>query len=143
MELQDASVPTPRLPAAHAVLALRSDVVATVLDDAAVLLDLETTYFYTLNASGWALVQLFEAGAPVDDVETQAQRWGANPGEARRFVDELWTSGLLEPVGDALFASSAPIEPPQPWMPPTVDRQAEPLHQVVVNAFDPWIPVAE
>ena len=40
-------------------LTLRPDVVATVLEDGAVLLDLETKYFYSVNPSGWAILQLF------------------------------------------------------------------------------------
>ena len=137
------SVPFAQSSPNQAVLALRPDVVATVLDDAAVLLDLETKYFYQLNASGWALVQLFEAGASTDDVEAQAKRWGAPATETRRFIDELCAARLLEPIDDEPIASESGIVPPQPWTPPTVERQAEPLHQVIVSAFDPSIPMAE
>ena len=38
--------------------AFRPDVVATVLDDGAILLDLETKFFYELDATAWALASL-------------------------------------------------------------------------------------
>ena len=88
------------------MLSLRPDVVATGLDAGAVLLDLDTKYFYALNASGWALVQLFEAAASFDEARAFALACGA-------------------PDGDG------------------VERQAEPLQQVIVSAFDPSIPLAE
>jgi len=122
--------------------ALRSDVVATVLDDGAVLLDLESKYFYALNASGWALVQLFEAGIVPQEALRQCDVWGGGAGrvEAERFVDVLVADGLVEPCDEA---GACEVAPPQPWTAPTIERQAEPLQRVIVSAFDPSIPLAE
>src|SRR5262245_56392860 len=52
-------------------LSLQPHVVTTVIDDGAVLFDLETKYFYRLNATGWAMVKMFEDGATVEQVRSQ------------------------------------------------------------------------
>jgi hypothetical protein len=79
-------------------LALRSDVVATVLDDGALLLDLESKYFFVLNPSAWALVQPFEQGATAAEVGAAALAAGAPDGA---FADDvaaaLVREGLAEP----------------------------------------------
>jgi hypothetical protein len=122
--------------------ALRSDVVATVLDEGAVLLDLESKYFYALNASGWALVQLFEAGTIPEAALRQCDAWSDGTGrvEAEQFVDVLVAEGLIEPC-DA--AGACEVVPPRPWTAPAIEKQAEPLQRVIVSAFDPSIPLAE
>ncbi len=125
-------------------LSLRADVVATVLDEGAVLLDLETKYFFALNATGWAIVQLFESGASIDDARSYATASGAPDDDAvDQFLSRLCEYALVEPA----FGADAPGVP-EPlssgaWSTPTVDRQAEPLQKVIVSAFDPSIPLAE
>ena len=123
-------------------LALRSDVVATVLDDGAVLLDLESKYFYALNRSGWALIQLFETGSTVDDVIRRCRDWSGGNGraDAEQVVAFLVEEGLVEPCPGPVTAD---VEPPRPWTKPTIEKQAEPLQKVIVSAFDPSIPLAE
>ena len=61
---------------ATATWALRPDVVATVVEDGAVLLDLESKYFYSVNATGWAMLRLFEAGATREHAEERCKGWG-------------------------------------------------------------------
>jgi hypothetical protein len=125
------------------VLSLRPDVVATVLDEGAVLLDLETKYFFALNSTAWAIVQLFEGGASMDDARAFATASGA-PGDdsVDRFLSRLCEYGLFEPaIGHG--AAPAPVPLADAWFAPTVERQAEPLQSVIVSAFDPSIPLAE
>lgn len=123
-------------------LALRSDVVATVMEDGAILLDLETKYFYSLNHSGWAIVQLFESGVAVDAVRKQCRTWGATD-EDMNAVDELVEllvrDRLIEP---ATTDESAALQL-QSWERPRIEKQPEPLQRVIVSAFDPSIPLAE
>ncbi len=124
-------------------LALRPDVVATVLDHGALLLDLESKYFYLLNPSGWSVVQLFEDGCTYDHAESRARSWGA-PDEdmagLRSALQLMLDERLLEPMADpANIDGQAPPE----WQPVQVERQAEPLQRVIVSAFDPSIPLAE
>ena len=133
------------IPVGQSALTLRPDVVATVLDEGAVLLDLQTKYFYALNPSGWAVVQLLESGTTASAVQACCARWGAPADDAARaFVESLHAFGLLEAADASLEPVDATaIEAPSPWSQPTVERQAEPLQQVIVSAFDPSIPLAE
>jgi len=127
---------------ASPVQALRSTITAAVLDNGAVLLDLESKYFYALNASGWAMVQLFESGTAIDTARTQARAWGApDDGRVEAFIAQLQSFGLLEHSERSVAAGG--VEPLRGWMAPTIDRQAEPLQNVMVSAFDPSFPLAE
>jgi hypothetical protein len=125
-----------------APLTLRSTISAAVLDDGAVLLDLESKYFYALNGSAWAIAQLFETGASIEHAARQARAWGAPDDDGvAAFVAQLRDYGLLEtaaPLGDFPEATFS-----GPWSAPTIERQAEPLQNIMVSAFDPSIPLAE
>ncbi len=122
---------------------LRSALIATVVEDGAVLLDLQTKYFYKLNASAWAIAQLFESeGATLADVEAACRTWGApQPAAVASYVLESFErEGLIEPAARTRALTPA-FE--QPWVAPTIARQAEPLQGLVTSAFDPSIPLAE
>jgi hypothetical protein len=122
---------------------LRPDVVATILDHGALLLDLESKYFYLLNPSGWAVTQLFEEGATLDHALEQARSWGAadaDVAQVREMIDRMVSERLIEPSTTVANSSGAP---PVEWQPVSLDRQAEPLQKVIVSAFDPSIPLAE
>ena len=120
---------------------LRPDVVATVLDDGALLLDLESKYFYLLNPSGWAIAQLFEGGTSLAHARSVCAGAGAaEVEEIDAFVGGLVAEELLEP---AEHDAAPPFELAGPWSVPTYEKQLEPLQRVIVNAFDPTIPLAE
>jgi hypothetical protein len=133
--------PGPRATASG--FALRPDVVATILDHGALLLDLDSKYFYLLNPSGWAITQLFEDGASVDHALERARVWGATDadlGGISAMVNQMQSERLIEPSPAVTnSAGTAPAE----WQPVTLERQAEPLQKVIVSAFDPSIPLAE
>lgn len=127
---------------ASPVVALRSTITAAVLDNGAVLLDLDSKYFYALNESGWAIVQLFESGTAIDAAQAQARVWGApEDGGVAAFIAQLEGFGLLEV--SAVPAVPAHIESLSAWTLPTIERQAEPLQNVMVSAFDPSFPLGE
>jgi hypothetical protein len=127
---------------ASSPLSLRDTVSVGVLDDGAVLLDLESKYFYVLNATGWAIAQLFESGASAGDVRRIAGTWGApNDGSVDAFIAQLGNFGLLEQ--GAAADDERDLAWDRPWSAPTIERQAEPLQNVMVTAFDPSIPLAE
>jgi len=126
------------------VLALRPDVVVTVLEDEAVLLDLETKYFYTVNATGWAIVQLFEQGTTRAGIFERCHGWGAGSDAAEsiaRFVDVIAAERLAVP--SSAVESSAAVTAPRAWVPPIIEKHKEPLQRVMVSAFDPSMPLAE
>ena len=122
---------------------LRADVVATVLDHGALLLDLDSKYFYLLNPSGWAVAQLFEDGATVDHVVERSRAWGASEADldaVRDQVRRMSAEGLLEPAATPLNNVGEGVAN---WEPVSFERQPEPLQKVIVSAFDPSIPLAE
>ena len=124
-------------------LALRPDVVVTVLDEGAVLLDLESKYFYSANGGAWGIVQMFENGASPEQVSAQCRVWGASEDDMQAVASVLATlhgEGLLEEC-----PSAAPAVPATEirWSRPTLEKHREPLQKIMVSAFDPSIPLAE
>lgn len=124
-------------------IALSPMLVATVIEDGAVLLDLESKYFYSLNASGWAIVQIFEStGASLDRILSQCREWGStNEDEIRAFLTQLAEKRIVE-----IAVDSDEREQPSfagPWQKPTLTRHEQPLQSIVNSAFDPSIPLAE
>ena len=124
------------------ILALRPDVVVTTLEREAVLLDLETKYFYSVNPSGWAITQLFENGASRGQAYGRAAAWGANDKEpVATFVERLVAERLIIRSDNSLPADEVTFD--GPWTPPTIEKHREPLQRVMVSAFDPTLPLAE
>jgi hypothetical protein len=124
-------------------IALSPALVATVIEDGAVLLDLESKYFYSLNASGWAIVQIFESsGASVDRILLQCREWGStDEDEIRTFLVRLAEKRIVE-----IAVDSDDREPPAfsgPWRKPVLTRHEQPLLNIINSAFDPRIPLAE
>jgi len=126
------------------ILALRPDVVATALEHEAVLLDLQTKYFYTVNSSGWAITQLFESGSTPADVVRRTENWGAANGDAaavESFIGKLIAEKLIEPASDA--PTDAEVTFDGEWRAPSIDKHKEPLQRMMISAFDPTLPLAE
>jgi hypothetical protein len=125
-------------------LCLRPDVVVTVVENGAVLLDLDSKYFYSVNSSGWALVQLFEAGVARPAVAEQCRTWGASAEDedhVERFIDVLVTDRLVQPDGVAGAAAAVTLK--GEWTTPRIEKHKEPLQRVMTSAFDPTLPLAE
>src|ERR1700722_67188 len=80
---------------------LRPDVVATVLNDGAVMLDLESKFFFSANSTAWAIAEMFESGATQSEVHEACARWGAVNGD-RLLIDEvirqMVAEGLVKPA---------------------------------------------
>ena len=125
--------------------ALRPDVVATVLEDGAVLLDLESKYFYRLNASGWFIVQAFENGASLHEVLASCRVAGALPADEHHIdalMEALLHDRLIEETEDEepLAERAAQLSR---WTPPQIEKQSQPLQKVIISAFDPSVPLVE
>jgi hypothetical protein len=125
-------------------IALRPTLVATVIEDGAVLLDLESKYFYRVNATGWAILQLFEMQSTREnDILAQCRRWGAESADepaVHAFIKRCRDEGLVE---NAPAADAPPVHFTGEWVAPVLERQQEPLQGIVTSAFDPSIPLAE
>lgn len=122
---------------------LHPEVVSTVLNDGAVLLDLRSKFFFSANPTAWAIVQLFETGATKDEVIAAAQKWGANGDTpaVHRVIEQIISEGLVEQV-NALPAATPQI-PVTSWIAPALSKHSEPLQRIMVSAFDPGMPLAE
>jgi len=130
--------------AENGVWKLRPDVVATVLNDGAVMLDLETKFFFSANASAWAIAEMFESGATRQSVHEACRRWGAGA-EHRPAIDgiiqQMIRERLIQPAADPGFAAAN--SPVKSWTSPTLTKHREPLQRIMVSAFDPGLPLAE
>ncbi len=128
---------------AEVVLVLRPEVVATVVEDGAVLLNLDSNDFYEVNHSGWAILQLFEAGASREQVLQRCEQWGAAAADANvaRFLDVLVKDVLVVP--SEWPAANAEVAAAATWSAPTIEKAPEALQRIVRSPFDPTLPLAE
>lgn len=127
-----------------AQIALRADVVSTLVDEGSVLLDLQTKYFYSVNRSGAAILLLLEGGASHADVLDSCVRWGmpANDRDAvDSFLSALASEDLVEEAGSGASDDTLTLE--GSWTSPTIEKQREPLQRIMASAFDPSLPLAE
>jgi len=123
---------------------LRPDVVATVLNDGAVLLDLQSKFFFSANASAWAIAEIFESGATRSSIHDACRRWGATADDAATIdaiIQQMMSEGLIQPVNQT--AMSIPGSGIKSWTLPTLAKHREPLQRIMVSAFDPGLPLAE
>ncbi|MBU4315964.1 MAG: hypothetical protein KKF30_01680 [Proteobacteria bacterium] len=122
---------------------LRPDIVSTVLNDGAVLLDLRSKFFFSANASAWAVALMFENGTTFAEVYQACERWGASPRDPaiQALLDQIMAEDLIEPSTNGIL----PTEPISliPWVAPTLTKHRDPLQRIMVSAFDPGLPIAE
>jgi hypothetical protein len=126
------------------ILALKPEVVVTVMEEGAVLLDLETKYFYSVNATGWAIVQMLESGATREQIQAQCGCWSKESAETSRvgtFIETLVREKLVVPGSN--LASPDQVKFSGEWSSPAIEKHKEPLQRIMVSAFDPSIPLAE
>ncbi len=133
-------------------LAFRTDVVASELEDGAVVFDLESKYFYQLNSTGWAIAQMFENGATLEAVHAQCRVWGASD-EDESAIDEvvetLLNEGLISDSDDGWDIDYSDDESARDeafsalWIRPSIQKLSEPLQRIIVSAFDPSVPLTE
>ena len=125
-------------------LALSPDVVVTPLDDGALLLHLDSKFFYSINLPGWGILQLLEAGVTLPEILSTCTDWGAKQSDQdaiQKYLDELIDNHLA-----GYFEGKKTGQPVQfagKWQAPMVERHDEPLERIVTSAFDPSVPLAE
>jgi hypothetical protein len=134
------------------------DVVYTDLVDGAVLLHLETKLYYSLNEVGATIWQLLDSAESREDlVQRLTAEYEVEKGRAEssvsEFILELEREQLVLPDQEGPEAQterrdegSAGAETPpakKPFARPELIKHDEPLHEVVMNPFDPQLPLAE
>jgi len=123
---------------------LRPDVVSTVLNDGAVILDLRSKFFFSVNPTGWAIAQMFETGATRAEVHGACRKWGAADAglpEIDALIDQMIAEGLVESVNTPAAAAGGVTV--AAWVSPSLSKHREPLQRIMVSAFDPGLPLAE
>ena len=125
-------------------LTLRPDVVVSVMEDGAVLLDLATKYFYSVNSSGWAIVQMFENSASIEEVKMKCHAWAGGDKDSAAidvFIETLLNENLVGTALDSVTPHDAKLD--GDWSRPSIEKHKEPLQRIMTSAFDPSIPLAE
>jgi hypothetical protein len=108
-------------------------IVHEVLDQEAMLVNLDNGYYYALEGCAVDIWQTLAAGASVPETAQRLlQRYLVPPADAeeavRKFVDELVAEELLVPAeSDALTPGAMPAEPP--------DAAALPFNQPVMYKY--------
>ena len=137
-------------------LTKHSEVVYTDLEEGAVVLNLETGFYYSLNEIGKVVWRLVDSAGSLEDLIQKLQDWcEVDAGQAKislsRFLQELEMENLvmkdLEGTGGTHQNDGGQLEKPprtkMPFVEPELLKHDEPLHEVVMNPFDPQLPLAE
>jgi hypothetical protein len=127
------------------------DVVITELEEGAVLLNLATRTYFSLNDGGLAVWNLIGRGRTIEETTAALSGSFANVEDARSavetFVDRLEAEKLLQrddrPREASLDVASAHRLPEGLLAAPELIRHDEPLHEVPLHPFDPQLPLAE
>ena len=129
------------------------EVVDTDLGDGAVLLNLKTKFYYSLNETGLVLWRHLDTAQSEEELcagllaeydlgEDQARDAVASFVETLR-KEELLTDASGPPDGHSAPASATQSGSKKPFVEPEVIKHDEPLHEVVTNPFDSQLPLAE
>jgi hypothetical protein len=130
------------------------EVVYSEMEDGAVLLNLESRFYYSLDAAGLEVWRSIEEAADVVDLRRALlARFDASEEEAdariRQFVSELQGERLVIPAEPSSSAPQA-SRPPSPkghqrppLAGPALIKHDEPLHEMSQHPFDPQLPLAE
>jgi hypothetical protein len=136
-------------------LTTNPEVVCAVLEDGAVLLNLESRTYYSLNSVGLEVWQLLDRGLDAAEVAGELKaRFDVDEDHAAHaslsFLVVLEREGLAVPDGgapkpaDLVERGAPPTEAGvRPFVPPQVTKHDEPLHEVSTSPFDPQLPLAE
>lgn len=137
------------------------DVVYTDLVDGAVLLHLETRTYYSLNEVGAAIWRLLDSAESREDlIQGLTAEYEVEKGRAEssvsEFIKELERDQLVLPDQggqevqamaehrrDGPTGAETPPAKKKPFAKPELIKHDEPLHEVVMNPFDPQLPLAE
>jgi hypothetical protein len=130
-------------------LAKNPEVVSTELEDGAVLLNMQTRLYYSLNDAGLEIWR--RIGAASSEQELSGNLSGLfNADEERvreavgRFIPELEREGLVIESADEHATSAWPqANGKKKLEDPELVKHDEPLHEVPTSPFDPQLPLAE
>jgi len=135
------------------VLGKNPEVVCTELEDGAVLLNMETRLYYSLNETALEIWRLLGSAAGAEDVgRALAERYAVSVEDATvvaaGFLEQLERERLATPgtpvSGETPPSAAGPTGAPRaPFAEPDLVKHDEPLHEVAISPFDPQLPLAE
>ncbi|MGE5446085.1 MAG: PqqD family protein [Ignavibacteriales bacterium] len=114
-------------------------VVCTELDACAVLLDLDTKYFYTLNETGlriWQMMEKFYNPVEISKILANEYVVTTKRAETRAFrlIEELEKEGLIIPIKEVIRLSENRKK--QEFVEPQLIKSEEPLDKVTMTLYD-------
>jgi hypothetical protein len=131
-------------------------VIDTYLEEGAVLLNFETKYYYSLNDFGMAIWKRIESVRSLEElIEDLMTEYEGEKEQIRTCVadflrglegEQLVLSHSGEGDEGVHQGSAKTIYSPsqkKPFVEPDLVKHDEPLHEVVMNPFDPQLPLAE
>lgn len=133
-------------------LAQNPEVICTELEEGAVLLNMETRTYYSLNDSGREIWRLLEAVASAGELAHEfCHLFAVSEDEALSlispFLERLGLEHLVVERDQAPARRACEGEPApsakRKLLAPELIKHDEPLHEVPVNPFDPQLPLAE
>ncbi len=138
-------------------LSKHPEVVCTELEDGAVLLNLETRSYYSLDRVGldiWNLIDSVDNGEELADRLMQGYEAAGEDAQelVTAFLERLQSESLIVASEGEVHESSSPHSPlpagqPEgrrmPLTAPILSKHDEPLHEVPLHPFDPQLPLAE
>lgn len=120
-----------------------TNIAAKVLDGEAILIDLSTGFYYSMDGSGGILWSLIEAGYSLAEMGDELARIYSLPPEQfhadiEKLVGELETHSLVRPSSATSHGSTADLpDKPGPYVPPQLNVYGDMNHLL---AIDPPLP---
>ena len=137
-------------------LSKHPEVVCTELEEGAVLLNLETRSYYSLDRVGldiWNLIDSVDNPAELADRLMQSYEAGDESSQALvdAFLERLRSEALIvasegvpeSPPSYSPLPDDLPAGTRRPLTVPLLSKHDEPLHEVPLHPFDPQLPLAE
>lgn len=137
-------------------LSKHPEVVCTELEEGAVLLNLETRSYYSLDRVGldiWNLIDFVDDPAALARRLLRSYEVGEESAQevVEVFLDRLRAealvvaseSGAVSLSSDSVLRSDPPDGTKRSLTAPVLSKHDEPLHEVPLHPFDPQLPLAE
>ena len=124
-----------------------SEVTGQVIDGEAIIMNLATGMFYSMDKAGAAIWEALERGDSCQDIVSHlSARYEVTASRARedveRLIGELVSEGLVVPLAEPVTASAprpeSPVTGREPYDPPRLGRYSD---MVDLLALDPPLPV--
>jgi hypothetical protein len=129
------------------VVVTSEDIVSKIVDGEAILINLSTGTYYSLDGTGAVVWAMLQGGTSADEIATElAERYSVarekTAEDVARLVDELTEEGLLLPADDDAAPARPEVDlpPPGEYAPPALDKYTD-MQEML--SLDPPLPGIE